>query len=76
MLLGAARQLAATPEFGGTAGIVFQPAEEGLGGTRQMIADGLFEQFPCDGIYGTHDAPNGEHGKVGICKGAAMAGAA
>jgi hippurate hydrolase len=76
MLLGAAKHLAATRDFDGTAVIVFQPAEEGLGGARQMIADGLFEQFPCDEIYGMHNFPNGQHGKVGICKGTAMAGAA
>ena len=69
MLLGAAKHLAATREFDGTAVIVFQPAEEGLGGARQMIADGLFEQFPCDEIYGMHNMPNGQPGKVGICKG-------
>jgi len=55
--------------------LVFQPAEEGLGGARQMIADGLFEQFPCDEIYGMHNWPSGELGQVGICKGTAMAGA-
>jgi len=76
MLLGAAKHLSATRDFDGTAVLVFQPAEEGLGGARQMIADGLFEQFPCDEIYGMHNAPNGQLGKVGICKGAAMAGAA
>ncbi|MCL4139745.1 UNVERIFIED_CONTAM: hypothetical protein GTU68_025985 [Idotea baltica] len=76
ILLGAAKHLAATRDFDGTAVLVFQPAEEGLGGARQMIADGLFEQFPCDEIYGMHNAPNGQPGKVGICKGAAMAGAA
>lgn len=76
MLLGAAKHLAATRDFDGTVVLVFQPAEEGLGGARQMIADGLFEQFPCDEIYGMHNAPNGQAGKVGICKGAAMAGAA
>jgi hippurate hydrolase len=76
MLLGAAKHLAATRDFDGTAVLIFQPAEEGLGGARQMIADGLFEQFPCDEIYGMHNMPNGQHGKVGICKGVAMAGAA
>ncbi len=75
MLLGAAKHLAATREFDGTAVLVFQPAEEGLGGARQMIADGLFEQFPCDEIYGMHNWPSGELGQVGICKGTAMAGA-
>jgi hippurate hydrolase len=76
MLLGAAKHLAATREFDGTAVIVFQPAEEGLGGARQMLADGLFDQFPCDEIFGMHNVPNGKPGKVGICKGQAMAGAA
>ncbi|KIN74094.1 M20 aminoacylase family protein [Sulfitobacter guttiformis] len=76
MLLGAAKHLAATRDFDGTAIVVFQPAEEGLGGARQMIADGLFEQFPCDEIYGMHNLPNGQIGTVGICKGTAMAGAA
>ena len=76
MLLGAAKYLAATRAFSGTAILVFQPAEEGLGGARQMLADGLFDKFPCDEIYGMHNWPGGELGKVGICKGAAMAGAA
>lgn len=76
MLLGAAKHLAATRDFDGTAVVVFQPAEEGLGGAKQMLADGLFEQFPCDEIFGMHNNPNGKPGKVGICKGQAMAGAA
>lgn len=76
MLLGAAKHLAATRNFDGTAVIIFQPAEEGLGGARTMLADGLFEQFPCDEIYGMHNSPNGALGTVGICKGEAMAGAA
>jgi hippurate hydrolase len=76
MLLGAAEHLAATRGFDGTAVLVFQPAEEGLGGARQMIADGLFEQFPCGEIYGMHNWPGGTLGQVGICKGTAMAGAA
>lgn len=76
MLLGAAKHLAATRDFDGTAVMIFQPAEEGLGGARQMLADGLFDQFPCDEIYGMHNSPTGDPGKFGICKGAAMAGAA
>jgi len=75
MLLGAAKHLAGTREFDGTAVLIFQPAEEGLGGARGMLADGLFDKFPCDEVYGMHNAPNGRPGKVGICKGAAMAGA-
>ncbi|MEW9920439.1 M20 aminoacylase family protein [Marimonas sp. MJW-29] len=75
MLLGAAKYLARTRNFAGTAILIFQPAEEGLGGARGMLADGLFEKFPCDEIYGMHNYPNGQPGTVGICKGAAMAGA-
>mgnify|MGYP003308750750 CR=1 FL=1 len=76
MLLGAAKHLAKTRNFNGIVVLIFQPAEEGLGGARGMLADGLFEQFPCDEIYGMHNSPNGKPGKVSICKGTAMAGAA
>ncbi|MBU74768.1 MAG: amidohydrolase [Rhodospirillaceae bacterium] len=75
MLLGAARHLSETRDFDGTAVLIFQPAEEGLGGARQMIADGLFEKFPVDEIYGMHNSPNGRPGTFDICKGVAMAGA-
>lgn len=75
MLLGAAQYLAATRNFEGSAVFVFQPAEEGLGGARRMIAEGLFERFPCDEIYGMHNQPLGTLGKAAIRKGAAMAGA-
>ncbi len=75
MLLGAAKHLAQTRDFAGTAVLIFQPAEEGLGGARGMIADGLFDRFPCDEVYGMHNSPNGQPGTFGICKGAAMAGA-
>lgn len=75
MLLGAAKYLADTRDFAGTVVLVFQPAEEGLGGARTMIADGLFEKFPCDEIYGMHNNPNGLPGHVSVKPGAAMAGA-
>ncbi len=75
MLLSAAQYLAATRNFEGTAVFVFQPAEEGLGGARTMIAEGLFECFPCDEIYGMHNQPLGTLGKAQIRKGPAMAGA-
>ncbi|MBM7329606.1 M20 family metallopeptidase [Brucella ciceri] len=75
MLLGAAQYLAATRNFEGSAVFVFQPAEEGLGGARRMISEGLFERFPCDEIYGMHNQPLGTLGKAAIRKGAAMAGA-
>ena len=75
MLLGAARYLAETRDFAGTAVFIFQPAEEGLGGARAMLADGLFDRFPCDEVYGMHNWPNGEPGTVGVKPGRAMAGA-
>ncbi len=75
MLLGAARYLASTRNFSGTATVIFQPAEEGLGGARKMIADGLFKHFPCDEIFGMHNNPNGTPGLVKIKLGEAMAGA-
>ncbi|MEM7777287.1 MAG: M20 aminoacylase family protein [Pseudomonadota bacterium] len=75
MLLGAARYLAETRDFSGTAVFIFQPAEEGLGGARAMLADNLFERFPCDEIYGMHNNPNGEPFRVGVKPGQAMAGA-
>ena len=74
MLLGAARYLSENPDFAGTMVFIFQPAEEGLGGARAMIADGLFDRFPCDEIYGMHNAPTGQPGQVGVKKGPAMAG--
>ena len=59
MLLGAARHLARTRLFNGTVNLVFQPAEEAgrHSGAQQMIADGLFERFPCDAIFGLHNHP-------------------
>ncbi|WP_091881171.1 M20 aminoacylase family protein [Phyllobacterium sp. OV277] len=74
MLLGAARYLAENRGFAGTAVFIFQPAEEGLGGARAMIEDGLFERFPCDEIYFVHNAPADEPYKIGIKPGPAMAG--
>jgi len=75
MLLGAARYLAENRGFAGTAVFVFQPAEEGLGGARAMLADNLFERFPCDEIYGIHNAPNLDPGQIAVFPGVAMAGA-
>ena len=58
MLLGAARYLSEHPdEFGGTVTFIFQPAEEGLGGGREMVAEGLFDRFPVDAVYGMHNMP-------------------
>ena len=75
MLLGAARYLAENRAFKGTAVFVFQPAEEGLGGARSMIAEKLFERFPCDEIYGLHNSPDLDPGQISIFPGPAMAGA-
>jgi len=75
MLLGAAKYLAATRDFDGTAMVIFQPAEEGLGGARRMLAEGLFERFPCDELYGIHNDPGAGPGELSIVKGPAMAGA-
>ncbi|KRE01243.1 amidohydrolase [Bosea sp. Root670] len=75
MLLGAARYLSENRGFKGTAVFVFQPAEEGLGGARSMIAEKLFERFPCDEIYGLHNSPDLEPGQISIFPGPAMAGA-
>lgn len=75
MLLGAARYLAETRDFAGTAIFIFQPAEEGLGGARAMLADDLFTRFPCDEVYGMHNMPAGNPGKVIVKPGEAMAGA-
>ena len=73
MLLGAARYLAETRDFPGKVVCIFQPAEEGLGGARAMLADGLFERFPCNEIYGLHNSPKGPHGEVAVRPGPAMA---
>jgi hippurate hydrolase len=75
ILLGAARYLAETRDFDGTAIFIFQPAEEGLGGARAMLSDGLFAKFPCDEIYGLHNAPDLRPNQVACFGGAAMAGA-
>ncbi|MEI4473412.1 amidohydrolase [Frigidibacter sp. MR17.24] len=76
MLLGAARYLAETRDFAGRAIFIFQPAEEGLGGARAMLADGLFDRFPCDELYGLHNSPYDTLGDLRIRPGVAQAGAA
>jgi amidohydrolase len=76
MLLGAARQLAQTRNFDGTVHFIFQPAEEGLGGGEAMVKDGLFDEFPCDAIFGMHNRPGLAIGKFQIRPGAMMAGGA
>jgi amidohydrolase len=75
VLLGAARRLAADRDFAGTAHVIFQPAEEGLGGAAAMLGDGLFERFPCDAVYALHTAPGLPVGTIATGTGPIMAGA-
>lgn len=74
MLLGAAKYLSANRNFDGTVHFIFQPAEEGLGGAKAMIDDGLFERFPCDSVFGLHNAPNLPIGRFALRPGPMMAG--
>lgn len=71
MLLGAAEYLSRTRNFAGTVDFIFQPAEENLGGGREMVKDGLFDQFPCDAIYALHNFPNLPKGTFAVKYGAA-----
>jgi hippurate hydrolase len=73
MLLGAAHYLSQNRNFDGTVVLIFQPAEEGGAGARRMIEDGLFEQFPVDGVYGMHNWPGIAAGKFGVVAGPMMA---
>ncbi|TAK50610.1 MAG: amidohydrolase [Betaproteobacteria bacterium] len=76
MLLGAAKYLAETRAFDGTVQFIFQPAEEGLGGAKAMVDDGLFKRFPCDAIFGMHNRPGMPLGKFAVRSGPMMAGGA
>lgn len=73
ILLGAARYLAEQGEFSGTLNLIFQPAEESLGGAKRMIEEGLFEKFPCDAVFAMHNMPGAEQGRLMFREGAAMA---
>lgn len=75
MLLGAARYLAETRAFDGTAVLVFQPAEEGGGGGREMVAEGLMDRWGIQEIYGMHNMPGIPVGQFAIRPGAIMAAA-
>ena len=73
VLLGTAKYLMQNRAFNGTAVLIFQPAEEGLGGAKAMVDDGLFERFPCDSIYALHNWPALPAGTIGINPGPMMA---
>ncbi len=73
ILLAAARCMAQARDFDGTLHLIFQPAEEGLGGARRMVEQGLFERFPCDAIFALHNMPGFPVGKFGFKEGPFMA---
>lgn len=75
ILLGTAQYLAQTREFEGRVVLVFQPAEEGLGGAQAMLDDGLFERFHCDEIYALHTWPGLPAAVIGVNPGPMMAAA-
>ncbi|MEM6440790.1 MAG: M20 aminoacylase family protein [Pseudomonadota bacterium] len=74
MLLGAAKILAETRDFDGTVALIFQPAEEGGGGGRVMVEEGLFDMAPCDSVWGLHNWPEMELGTFASLSGGVMAG--
>ncbi|TCU30406.1 M20 aminoacylase family protein [Rhizobium azibense] len=73
MLLGAARHLAAVKGFSGTVHFIFQPAEEGRGGAKRMVEEGLFELFPCDAVYGLHNMPGLAVDEIAVVEGPQLA---
>ena len=73
MLLGAAKYLAETRNFDGRVAVIFQPAEEGGGGGREMVADGVLDRFAIEEVYGMHNWPGMPVGHFGIRHGGIMA---
>jgi amidohydrolase len=75
MLLGAAQYLSRSRNFDGTVNFFFQPAEEGLGGAREMVKEGLFQRFPCDRVFGLHNWPDLPAGTIATRPGPIMGAA-
>ena len=75
MLLAAAQQLARQRDFDGTAVLIFQPAEEGRGGAQAMVAEGLFQHYPVEAVFGLHNWPGYPQGSLACSPGAVMASA-
>ena len=75
ILLAAAQHLAKHRDFDGTVNLIFQPAEEGGGGGRLMVEEGLFERFPCEAVFGLHNWPGMVAGQMAVSAGPVMASA-
>ncbi|MFX5562940.1 M20/M25/M40 family metallo-hydrolase, partial [Acinetobacter baumannii] len=75
MLLGAAKYLAETRNFDGTVAVIFQPAEEGGGGGREMVNDGMMDRFGIQEVYGMHNTPGMPVGAFALRAGPLLAAA-